>query len=141
MLVDANLLLYATDSASPHHGRAAGWLSEALNDARRVGIPWQTIGAFVRIATHPRVTMHPLTGAAAWAFVEEWLAAPVTWVPQASERTAVILGRLIGRYGLTANAVPDAQLAALAIEHGLQIVTADTDFARFDEARWINPLR
>jgi toxin-antitoxin system PIN domain toxin len=141
MLVDANLLVYAVDERSPLHERAADWITAALNGDRRVGLPWQSIGAFVRIVTHPRITTSPLTGADAWAYVADWLATDVTWVPPASVRTASILGELIERHDLTGNLIPDAQLAALAIEHGMAVVSADTDFARFDEVRWYNPLR
>ena len=140
MLVDANLLLYAVDRNSPHHERAASWWTDALNGERRVGLPWQSIGAFLRISTHPRVTTVPLSGTQAWAHVASWLAVDKVWVPPATERTAAILGQLIDRHSVTANLVPDAQLAALAIEHGLVLYSADTDFARFDALRWVNPL-
>lgn len=140
MLLDANLLLYAIDSRSPRNEVAARWLEETLDGDRRVGLPWQTIGAFLRIATHPRVTVNPLTGADAWDFVDRWLAAPPVWIPPATERTAAILARLVAGTPATGNLVPDAQLAALAIEHGLEVLTADTDFARFPEVRWRDPL-
>ena len=140
MLVDANLLLYAVDARSPHHEPAAAWLEEVLNGERRVGLPWQSIGAFVRIVTHPRVTERPLNAERAWGYVGAWLAAGPTWVPPATERTAAVLVELGTRLHVTANLVPDAQLAALAIEHGLVVVTADTDFARFPGVRWENPI-
>lgn len=69
-----------------------------------------------------------------------WLAADTTWIPPATERTANILAELVVGAGVTGNLVPDAQLAALATEHGLVIQTADTDFARFPDVRWENPL-
>jgi uncharacterized protein len=140
MLVDANLLLYAVDSQSPRHLPAAEWLTEQLNGTRRIGLPWQSLGAFLRISTHPRASAAPLTAAEAWTFVEDWLAAPVAWVPVPEARHQVILGELMARHGTTGNLIPDAMLAALAIEHGLTIVSADTDFARFDEVAWTNPL-
>lgn len=87
------------------------------------------------------MTRNPLGGAAAWSLVERWLAAPPTWVPPATERTAAALGKLLASTPVTGNLVPDAQLAALAIEHGLVVMTADTDFGRFPEVRWTNPLR
>jgi len=62
------------------------------------------------------------------------------WIPPATERTLSILTDLITRYEITGNLIPDAQLAALAIEHGLELFSADTDFARFKELRWRNPL-
>lgn len=141
MLVDANLLLYATDTRSPHHDAAARWWVDTLGGDRRVGIAWQTLGAFVRIVTHPRVTARPLDGTAAWTLVDNWLSADVVWIPPAGERTASILGRMLADPTITANLVPDAMLAALAIEHGLTVMTADTDFGRFPDVRAENPLR
>lgn len=140
MLVDANLLLFAVDSASPFHGRASAWLTGQLNSPRRVGLPWPTLLAFVRISTHPRTARRPLSGEAAWSYVTDWLAAENAWVPNPTGRHAEVLGSLILSYRLTANLVPDAHLAALAIEHGLEVASADTDFARFREVRWVNPL-
>lgn len=140
MLLDANLLLYAVDARSPENAAAAAWLEETLNGDRRVGIPWQTVGAFLRISTHPRITATPLSSQAAWEYVASWLEADSVWVPPATERTAGVLGQLVSRHRSTGNLVPDAQLAALAIEHGLVVYSADTDFARFEGLRWKNPL-
>lgn len=140
MLVDANVLLYAVDATSAHHARAARWLERVLNGPRRVAFPWQTLGAFARIATHPRVAHEPLTADEAWTYAERWLACDPAWIPSVSERTAVVLGDLLRRTGATGNLIPDAQLAALAIEHGLTVISADTDFARFPGVRWENPV-
>lgn len=140
MLVDANLRLCAVEEVSPHHSTASDWLTAALNGSRRVALPWQSIGAFVRISTHPRIAASPLTGPEAWSFVDEWLSSPVAWLPPASARSATILGELVDRHGLTGNAIPDAQLAAMAVAHGLTACSADSDFARFTEVRWVNPL-
>ena len=140
-MVDANLLLYAVDSGSPFNGRASAWLEEVLNGDRRVGLAWQTIGAFLRISTHPRVATNPLRSADAWGFVTDWLASDPVWIPPATERTAAVYGRLVVELDITGNLVTDAQLAALAIEHGLVVCSADTDFARFPGLRWENPLR
>ena len=140
MLVDANILLFAVDAEAALHRPAAEWLTTQLNGERRVGLPWQSLSAFLRIATHPRASAHPLGPAAAWAFVADWLAVPVAWIPTPTERHAEILGRLIRTHAIAGNLVPDAHLAALAIEHGLQVCSADTDFARFPEVRWHNPL-
>jgi uncharacterized protein len=140
VIVDANLLLYSVDTHSPHHDRAQDWLTERLNGDERVGMPWASLCAFLRIATHPRASAHPLSSALAWRFVEEWLAVDTAWVPLPTDRHAAVLGMLVTRYGIAGNLVPDAQLAALAIEHGVAIASADTDFARFTELRWVNPL-
>lgn len=140
MLLDANLLLYAVDARSPDNARASAWLEQTLTGDRRVGLPWQTIGAFLRISTHPRVADQPLAPEEAWAYVEEWLSADQVWIPPATKRTAAILERLIRRHRVAANLIADAQLAAMAIEHGLVVCSADTDFARFHEVRWYSPL-
>jgi toxin-antitoxin system PIN domain toxin len=140
VLVDANILLFAVDRESPFHAAAADWLTEQLNGARRVGLPWQTLGAFLRISTHPRAVERPLAPAAAWRHVERWLAAGPAWIPVPTERHAAVLGGLIATHHLRGNLVSDAQLAALAIEHGLTVCSSDTDFARFGELRWENPV-
>lgn len=139
MLIDANILLYATDSSSPHHPTIAAWWEAALNGGQRIGIPWQSIGAFLRIATHPRIVETPLSPAAAAGLVETWLAADPVWVPPATGRTARILVELLSSTAVTGNLVADAQLAALAIENGVAVVSADSDFARFP-VNWVNPL-
>lgn len=140
MLIDANILLFAVDSRSPAHARAAAWLARALNSESRVGLPWESLTAFVRIATHPRASDHPLAPHAAWGFVSDWLGALTTWIPLPTEGHADVLGRLIEKYRLAGNLVPDGHLAALAIEHGLEVCSTDSDFARFSEIRWRDPL-
>ena len=140
MLVDADILLYAVDEASPFHHRASNWLTGQLNGARRVGFPWQSLVAFVRISTHERASAHPLTPEQAAGFVADWLEPEVSWIPHEGPGHALILTGLITRYQLRGNVVSDAHLAALAIEHGLEVCSNDSGFARFSEVRWINPV-
>jgi uncharacterized protein len=140
MLLDANVLLYSVDRSSRHYVPCADWVRNAFVGPRRIGLPWQTLGAFLRIATHPRVFSRPLSSGEAWSHVVNWLTAPNCWIPEASERTARILGKLINELDVRGNLVTDAQLAALAIEHGVPLVSVDSDFARFTDIRWINPL-
>jgi uncharacterized protein len=140
VLVDANILLYAVDSTSRSHAVAKQWLERALNGNRRVGLPWPSLTAFVRIATNARAMEHPLSAAAAWRIVTAWLERPTVWIPLPTEHHAQVLGTLIVDLDLRGNLVPDAVLAALAIEHGLIVCSADSDFARFPDVRWENPL-
>lgn len=140
MLVDANILIYATDRQSRDHERAATWLADQINGAGRVALPWSSLTGFLRITTHPRASAQPLSPAAAWTFIEAWLAQEAVWIPAPTDRHADVLGTLVAKYRPTGNLVPDTDLAALAIEHGLAICSADTDFARFSEVRWHNPL-
>lgn len=140
MLVDANLLLYSADATSRLHERARKWLLERLNGTQRVGLPWQSLGGFLRIATNPRVLPNPLSPAVAWRQVEIWLSAPAAWVPVPGPSHAELLGELLLHHEVAGNLVADAMLAALALEHGLAVCSADSDFARFTEVRWTNPL-
>lgn len=140
MIVDVNVLLYAADPSSPHHARSRDWLTAALSGDQRVGIPWQSVGGFVRIATHPRAARRPLTTEQAWQVVDSWFASPVAWVPPEGDRTVRILRALMLDHHLSSGMTTDAQLAALALEHGVAVVSADTDFARIPGVRWVNPL-
>lgn len=139
MLIDANVLLYAVDERSRFHEPAREWLTDALNGPRRVGIPWASITAFLRIVTHPRAMADPLDPAAAWEVASRWLDADTVWIPEPGPGHREILGHLLVELDLRANLVPDAVLAALCIEHGLKIVSGDSDFARFTDIEWVNP--
>lgn len=139
MLVDANLLLYAIDAKSTVHQAARKWLLAQLNGDRRVGLPWQSLAAFLRIITHPRLSS-PLAPSEAWETVSIWLSASNAWIPQPGPSYPELLGDLIVRHDVRGDLVPDVQLAALALEHGLTVCSADTDFARFTDVAWENPL-
>ncbi len=140
ILVDANLLVYAHVRSFPQHAQAREWLDSQLSRGAPVGLPWPSLLAFLRLVTNPRVFQQPEPVTAAWRQVGAWLAAEVVWIPQTTERHATVLGGLLAAAGVQANLVPDAHLAALAIEHGLLLCSADGDFARFPELRWLNPL-
>ena len=140
MLVDANILLYSVDESSPFHEAAGAWLIDALNGQRRVGLPWISLSAFLRIATNARASANPLLPTQAWEIIEGWLDAPAAWVPQPGRSHREILRRLMVDKDLRAGLVTDAVLAAICIEHGLDIVSADSDFSRFGELNWINPV-
>jgi toxin-antitoxin system PIN domain toxin len=140
LIVDANLLLYARNSSDPRHASARSFLEQALNGPRRVGLPWQSLTAFLRIATHPRVFPTPLSAGAASDQVEQWLAAPAAWVPTPGEGHAEVLLGLLRGLRLAGPLVSDAHLAALALEHGTGIWTTDSDFARFPGLRCEDPL-
>ena len=140
ILVDANLLVYAAAPLLPQHPAARAWLDDRLNGEARVGLPWASLLAFLRLVTDPRV-FQPASGMAeAWRQMEEWLEQPTVWIPQPTERHAQVLGRLLSQSGAAGRLVPDAHLAALAIEHGLELCSNDGDFARFEGLRWNNPL-
>ncbi len=104
-----------------------------------MGLPWPSLLAFVRLVSDPRVYQRPLTVRDAWERVTAWLARPSAWVPVPGSRHASILGGLLVQEEAS-RLVPDAHLAALAIEHGLKLCSADRDFARFQGLVWENPI-
>ena len=140
ILVDANLLIYASVDTLPQHQRARIWLDDRLNGAAPVGLPWASLLAFMRITTNPRVFDRPASVSGAWRQVLAWLECDSVWIPDPDNRHREILGDLLQAPGVHANLVPDAHLAAIAIEHGLILCSADGDFARLPGLRWENPL-
>jgi len=140
ILIDANLLIYAHVKNLPQHVAARGWLDKCLNASAPVGLPWPSLLGFLRIVTNPRIFERPESIKDAWKQVKEWLECPSAWIPRPAERHVEILEGLIVDLNITANLVPDAHLAALAIEHGLILCSADGDFGRFPDLKWQNPI-
>lgn len=140
IVVDANLLLYAVDSSSPQNSAARRWLETVLAAPAPVGLPWASLLAFLRIATHRRVFLAPLTVAEARAHVDAWLALRNVRVPVPGPRHWSILAELLVDGQAKGPLVSDAHLAALTIEHGGILATTDRDFARFPGLRFENPL-
>ncbi len=141
ILIDTNLLVYAHVTAFPLHEAARSWLDGRLNGTTRVGLAWPSVLGFVRLVSNPRVFERPETIAKAWQQVQVWLDSPSAWVPLPTEQHREVLSGLLSTPDLRANHVPDAHLAALAVEHGLVLCSTDSDFARFPNLRWENPLR
>jgi len=140
ILIDANILIYAHVNSFTQHKLASDWLDRQLNAAAPVGLPWTSLIGFLRLVTNPRVFEHPEPIASAWQQVRMWLAAEAAWTPQPTERHADLLSEFLALPGIHGNLVPDAHLAALAVEHGLTLCSTDGDFARFPGLRWLNPI-
>jgi len=141
ILVDANLLIYSQVSELKEHSAARAWFDDRLSDkSSRIGLPWPSLLAFVRIVANPRVFKKSTTVTAAWERVERWLELESVWIPMPTGHHPAILKRLLAETGEEGDLVPDAHLAALAIEHGLTLCSADRGFARFSGLRWENPL-
>lgn len=141
ILLDANLLVYAHVTSLTQHHAARSWLDSRLNGPTPVGLPWPTLLNFVRLVSNPRIFEHPQPISKAWKQVDDWLTCPVVWIPLPTERHREILGSFLTDTLGRSNLVPDAHLAALAIEHGLTLCSTDRDFARFPNLRWEDPLQ
>lgn len=140
ILIDANILLYAHFSSYAEHDRLRGWLDSQLNSATRVGLPWESLLAFARVATNPRIYPRPESVSGAWEQVRAWVGCRSAWIPQPTEQHRDLLDEMIALPGMTSKLIMDAHLAALAIGHGLTLCSSDRDFARFPKLRWFNPL-
>ena len=140
-LVDANLLIYAVNSRSPHHEPARDWLTETLSGTRTVGLAWNVLLAFIRLTTRAAAVDNPIPPSTALDVVDSWLALPVVSVVHPTRRHSAILRNLLDLTGTAGNLTTDAHLAALAIEHGAQLCSRDADFSRFPGLRWVDPLR
>jgi toxin-antitoxin system PIN domain toxin len=140
-LVDLNLLLYALNEDSPHHDVAHSWVEDTLAGQETVALPWVVILGFLRIVTRRGVFPRPLTPAQAAEVVDDWLQRPVVTVLRPGDEHWRILRGLLLQAGMAGNLTTDAHLAALAIEYGACLYSADGDFARFRPAlRYANPL-
>ncbi len=140
ILVDANLLIYAVDADSPHHGRARPWLEDLLSGTTTVGFAWIVILAFIRITTRQGILRTPLAPDHAIALVSGWLDQPYATAVAPGEHYWQILRNLLKATGTAGNLVADAHLAAIAIEHGASIHSTDHDFKRFAGVEHVNPL-
>lgn len=139
ILVDANLVMWAHHRHFEHHQPAHDWWAATLSNTSVVGVPWPTVLAFVRISTHPRALVRPLDISTAYSVAEGWLARPNVTTPGPTDRHTEILGRMLRSANASGNHTTDAHLAALALEWGLQLVSADSDFARYPDLRWHDP--
>ncbi len=140
ILVDANLLIYAVDQDSPHHDEARHWLEETLSGTTETGLAWIVLLAFLRITTHPRIMRKPMAVETALEYVSSWLGQPFVSLVVPGERHWPVFRNLINVTGTAGNLTSDAHLAALAIEYGCDLYSADYDFQRFPGIRHINPF-
>ena len=139
-LTDVNLLLYAVDAGSPRHREARAWLEEQLAGVETFALPAAVLLAFVRLSTQGRIFASPLTPNEAFDIIDGWLAQPCATTVVPGERHLVLVRELLEPLGAAGNLVSDAHLAALAIEYGAELCSADPDFSRFQRLRWSNPL-
>ena len=140
IVLDANILLYAYDAASDQHAKARAWVEEVLSGTDPVGLPWQTITAFVRIVTNPRLSGKRFTPSEVIDLVDQWVTQPNVRLLGPGDHHWSFLRQTILEGQARGPLITDAQLAALTIEHGGMLCTTDRDFSRFPGLRWQNPL-
>jgi hypothetical protein len=145
IVLDANILLYAYDSASSQHAKARAWIEQVFSGAAPVALPWHTISAFLRIMTNPKLPGERFTLEEAAQVVDRWLEQPNvrTLAPgdgHSGNDHWLLFRQMILDGQASGPLISDAHLAALTIEYGGVLHTTDRDFARFPGLRWTNPL-
>lgn len=138
---DANLLLYAYDKSSAHHAAALKWLESAIAGPELVGLPWQSVWAFLRISTASRIYTHPFAMKEALAIAQQWIDLKNVRPLIPGEGHWTLLQQMLIEGQVNGPSVTDAALAALTIEYGAVLHTADRGFARFPGLRWLNPIQ
>lgn len=140
ILPDANLLIYAYDAGSPWHAKSAAWWTSTLNGNQRVGMAWVVALAFLRISTHTGINENPMSVAEFGAILESWEQTGLVEYLMPGRQHRSLMLRLLSECGTSGNLTNDAHLAALAVENGAVIYSHDTDFHKFPEIHWVNPL-
>jgi toxin-antitoxin system PIN domain toxin len=140
IVVDANLLIYSYDKHSRNHAESRSWVEKAFSGQEAVGLPSQSLSAFLRVITNRRLPGTRLMLADATRIVDDWLDQPKIRVLAGGDEHWLIFRRMIVEGGASGALVSDAHLAALTLEYGGVLYTADRDFARFPGLRWVNPL-
>jgi uncharacterized protein len=141
VLADVNVLVYAHRADAPEHDAYRGWLDEVVNGNAAFGVADLVLSGFLRVVTHPKVFVEPSPLDAALEFVSQVRTSPNCVVLAPGERHWEIFIGLVHAAGARGNLIPDAYLAALAIEHGADWATTDQDYTRFPGLRWHHPLR
>ena len=140
IVLDVNLLIYAADRSAAKHDAARQWLQSIISGSELIGLPWQTIQAFLRITTNPRISGGQVSIERSIGAIQQWIDLPHVRVLSPGERHWDQLQRMLIDGQAPGPMASDAHLAALTLEYGGVLHTTDRGFARFPGLRWVNPL-
>lgn len=139
ILIDANVLIYAYNNDAAFHSECEQWLVDALSNTRMIGFAWQSVTAFMRITTNPRLFPEGFSQSEVLEIVDGWLDLPNVRILVPTDRHWGVFKRLTSDGRLTGPKIMDAHLAALAIEYGAVLATTDRDFLGFEGLTVLNP--
>lgn len=140
ILVDVNVLVYAHRRDAPGHRAYLRWWEDCAGSDRSFGMADLVLSGFLRVVTHPRIFNPPSPLEAALRFVSEVRGRPNCVEMKPGPRHWEIFVKLCRAANARGNLIPDAYLAALAIEWGSEWITTDRGYARFPGLRWRHPL-
>jgi uncharacterized protein len=140
ILADVNIFVYAFRTDAVDHEKYRDWLEEQVNSPQAFGVASVALSGFIRIVTHPQVFSDPASLDEAICFAETLRGLPNCVDVRPGPRHWEIFSDLCRKANARGNLIPDAYLAALAIESGSEWITADRDYARFPGLRWRHPF-
>lgn len=140
ILPDLNLLVYAYNTDAPDHGKARDWWEATLSAPRSVALPWIVSLGFLRLMTNRSVLLDPMSPEVALGHIRSWLDRPQVMVLEPGPRHLDLVQELAETAGKAGDLTTDIHLAALAIEHGAELHTTDSDFKLFPGLRRVDPL-
>ncbi len=140
IIPDVNLLVYTADATCAHHDEARDWWQRTLNDNKPVGLAWHSILGYVRILSDQRILKSPAAVDDLLDDAENWLARPHVALIRPAQHHLQALRSMCRGSQFSGETLPDAHLAALAVTYRGTIYSADSDFGRFPDIRWVNPL-
>lgn len=140
LVVDVNILVYAVNHVAPQHDCVRSWWESALRGDEAVALCWPVVSGFLRVTTRPHGAEKPISMARAIDLMDEWFAQPNVCVVDPTVDHWEIFRGLLLNVGHSGKLTSDAHLAAIAIGNGARLASCDTDFARFQKLRWVNPL-
>jgi uncharacterized protein len=140
IILDVNLLIYAYDTTCADHKSARVWVESVFSGDEAIGLPWQTVSAFLRVLTYPGLFGESFTMRQVLAIVDQWIEMPQVRMLLPGEDHWEFFREMLVGGDVRGKLTTDAELAALTIEHGGVLYSADRDFARFPGLRWVNPL-
>lgn len=140
LIVDVNILIYVTQEDAIEHQRVLDWWTEAVDGPEPIGLPWTSLVGFLRVSTNKKIYPRPLTIQEATERVASWIEHHNTSLVAPSQNHWKHYKTTLLNSNASGNLVTDAHFAALAISRDATLVSCDTDFARFKNLRWLNPL-
>ena len=140
ILPDVNVLVYAHRADAPNHAAYHRWLEQVINSDQAYGLSDMVLSGYLRIVTHPRIFDPPSDIAAALGFANQVRNQLNCILISPGTRHWAIFIRLCEQAGVKGNLIPDAYLAALAMESGSEWITTDRDYSRFPDLKWRHPF-
>jgi hypothetical protein len=140
ILPDVNVLVYAHRRDTPDHSAYRTWLESTINGDSAYGMSDLVVSGFIRVVTHPRVFKRPSPLPEVMKFANQLRDQPNRVAVSPGSNHWQVFARLCTEADARGNLVPDAYLAAIAIEHGCEWITTDRDFSRFSGLRWRHPF-